>query len=78
MRTTLNLDDDVATAVADAARREHRSLSRVANDLIRAGLRAGREQPALAPYDPPVLDTGPALVDVSDVAAALELLDDGP
>lgn len=76
MRTTLNLDADVAAAVAEAAREQRRSLSRVANELIRAGLRTSREQTALEPYEPPVFDTGRPLVDVTDVAAALEILDD--
>jgi len=75
MRTTLNLDDDVARQLAERARLEGRSLSRVANDAIRAGLRRERESARLTPYDPPVLDTGRPLVDVRDVAAALEVLE---
>lgn len=76
MRTTLNLDDDVVTRLKEAARGQGRSLSRTVNDVLRAGLRA--EQASRPPaYDPPVLDTGAALVDVTDAAAALELLGDG-
>jgi predicted transcriptional regulator len=75
MRTTLNLDDDVARQLAERARREARSLSRVANDALRAGLRADREQARLEPYTAPVFDSGRPLVDVRDVAAALEVLD---
>lgn len=74
MRTTLNLDDDVAEQLSNVSRRDRRSLSRVANDLIRAGLRARRERRPLEPYDPPVFDTGEPLLDVTDVAAALEIL----
>jgi hypothetical protein len=78
MRTTLNLDDDVSAALAAEARRRGRSLSRVANDLIRVGMRAARREREEAPpaYEPPVFDTGRPFVDVTDVAAALELLDD--
>jgi hypothetical protein len=76
MRTTLNLDDDVAAAVAEAARRDGRSRSRVVNDLVRAGMRATRESHAPVPYDPPAFDTGRPLLDVTDVGTALELLDD--
>jgi hypothetical protein len=76
MRTTLNLDDDVAAALAEASGRERRSVSRVANDLIRGGLRAAREQAVPERYEPPVFDTGEPLIDVTDVAAALERLDD--
>jgi hypothetical protein len=76
MRTTLNLDDDVSAAMVEQARSQGRPLSRVANDLIRAGLRASGEIAPLDPYEPPVFDTGAPLVDVTDVAAALEVLDD--
>ena len=75
MRTTLNLDDDVASRLAARARDERRSLSRVANDLIRSALLAERVADRLPAYDPPVLDTGPPLVDVTDIAAALDVLD---
>jgi hypothetical protein len=77
MRTTLNIDDDVSAQLVERARRESRSLSRVANDLLRAGLRADRQTTGLTPYEPPVLDTGRAFVDVTDVAAALEVLERG-
>ena len=77
MRTTLNLDEDVARPLAEMARRSHRSLSRVANDLLRAGLRAAQRKPKLTPYKPAVFDTGEPLVDVTDVAEALELLERG-
>lgn len=75
MRTTLNLDDDVATQLAARAREEGRSLSRAANDLLRAGLRVQQSGSVLQPYEPPVFDTGRPLVDVTDVAAALDVLD---
>jgi plasmid stability protein len=75
MRTTLNLDDDVSAQLVARARREARSLSRVANALLRAGLRADQESASLSPYEPPVVDTGRHLVDVTDVAAALEALE---
>lgn len=77
MRTTLNLDDDVAERLSELARRRGVSLSRVANEMVRAGLRATSARRRPEPYDPPVLATGKPLVDVTDVAAALERLDDG-
>lgn len=77
MRTTLNIDDDVAAELGARSRRDGRSMSRVANDLMRAGLRASREQAPLPRYEPPTFDTGSPLVDVTDVAAALEVLDTG-
>lgn len=75
MRTTLNLDPDVAAQLVEHALRERRSLSRVANDLLRAGLLAERRPVALLPYEPPEVDSGRPLVDVTDVAAALEQLE---
>jgi len=68
MRTTLNLDDDVARPLAGLARRSHRSMSRVANELLRAGLRANQKGPRLTRYQPTVFDTGEPLVDVTDVS----------
>jgi hypothetical protein len=75
MRTTLNLDDDVAAELAAIARRDRRSLSRTVNDLVRAGLRSERTLPAIDPYEPPTFDTGRILLDVTDVADALDALD---
>lgn len=77
MRTTLNLDEDVARPLAEMARRSRRSLSRVANDLLREGLRSTQKVPRLRPYQPTVFDTGEPLVDVTNVAEALELLERG-
>jgi hypothetical protein len=75
MRTTLNLDDDLAARLAEIARRQGSSLSRAANDVLRSGLRALQQAPRLARYDPPVFDTGRPLLDITDVAEALETLD---
>jgi hypothetical protein len=77
MRTTLNLDDDLAAQLGALSRRRGISLSRVANELMRAGLRASRERGPMARYVAPTFDTGEPLVDVTDVATALEVLDAG-
>ena len=77
MRTTLNLDDDVVRPLTEMARRSHRSMSRVANDMLREGLRASQKAPKLERYEPAVFNTGVPLVDVTDVAQALELLERG-
>jgi Ribbon-helix-helix protein, copG family len=76
MRTTLSLDADVASAVSEAARKQGRSRSRVVNDLIRAGLRDSRERVAPERYEAPVFDSGAPLIDVTDVASALEVFED--
>jgi hypothetical protein len=75
MRTTLNLDDDVAKRLAELAQRSGRSVSRVSNEVLRAGLRALQQPPKLTRYQPPEFDTGKPLVDVTDVAEALERLE---
>jgi hypothetical protein len=76
MRTTLNIDDDVAQQLAELSRSDGRSISRVANDLMRAGLRTARSAEPLPPYAPAVFDTGEVLMDVTDVSAALARLDE--
>ncbi|MHB8719206.1 MAG: hypothetical protein ACYDAC_10005 [Candidatus Dormibacteria bacterium] len=75
MRTTLNLDADVAQQLADLARASGRSVSRVANEVLRGGLLAHRQPVALTPYDPPDLDTGRPLLDATDIGETLERLD---
>ena len=75
MRTTLNLDDDVAARLAAESRRRGESLSRTANTLLRAGMRASQAGERIAAYEPPVFDSGRPRLDVTDVAAALESLD---
>ena len=76
MRTTLNIDDDVAQQLAVLARAGGRSLSRVANDLMRDGLRSRASTPERDAYEPPVFDSGTPSIDVTDVAQALDRLDD--
>jgi len=75
VRTTLNLDDDVAARLAAESRKRGESLSRTANEYLRAGLRNRREEASLAPYVPPVFESGRPLIDVTDVAGALDVLD---
>lgn len=75
MRTTLNLDDDVAAQLAAESRKRGESLSRTANEYLRAGLRSSREPAVQTPYRPPVFDSGRPLLDVTDVASALDALD---
>jgi hypothetical protein len=75
MRTTLNLDEDVSAQLTALAARRDSSLSRVANDLIRTGLRAANSHQAIKGFLVRPRDTGRPLIDVTDVAAALEVLD---
>ena len=76
MRTTLNLDDDVAARLEAEAKRAGVSLSRALNDLVRAGLRARSERPRARPFKPRTFRTGRPLLDVTDVSGVLDRLDD--
>lgn len=75
MRTTLNLDEDVAARLSDLASERGESLSRSANDLIRAGFVVHSRGEKLPPYDPPVFDSGRPLRDVTNVGEVLDYLD---
>jgi hypothetical protein len=75
MRTTLNLDEDVAARLAAESRKRGESLSRTANEFLRAGMRAFQSDDRIEAYEPPVFDSGRPRLDVTDVAAALESLD---
>jgi hypothetical protein len=74
MRTTVNLDDDVAAAVEHLRREQQLGLSEAVNTLARAGLtplplrarRGSRFQPAALGMR----------VDLSNVAEVLDQLDD--
>jgi len=72
MRTTITFEDDVAAAVERARRERSIGVSEAVNDLIRAGLVA-KGLPS-KPFIQEVHDMGP-LIDVSNVAEALDLLD---
>jgi metal-responsive CopG/Arc/MetJ family transcriptional regulator len=71
MRTTVDLDDDVAAAIDQLRRGGSVGLSEAVNQLIRAGLlqapRAHRFRQRSAPLG--------LRIDVSNVAEALEILD---
>lgn len=73
MRTTINLEPDVAAAAEELRRTRHVGLSEAVNALARAGLRSGS---APRPFRQRTAGLG-ITADVSNVAEALELLDDG-
>jgi hypothetical protein len=72
MRTTFTLDDDVAAEVERLRREEGIGISEAVNRLIRAGLAAPRPRPR---YKHRSADLG-LKVDVSDIGAVLDLLDE--
>ncbi|HUY23771.1 MAG TPA: hypothetical protein VMV09_00500 [Candidatus Saccharimonadales bacterium] len=70
MRTTVNLDPDVAAAVAELRRRHALGVSQAVNQLARQGLRV---QPAPARFHQRTAHLGLQL-DVTHVPDALEWL----
>ena len=74
MRTTVNLEPDVAAAVDRLRRAEGLGVSEALNRLARAGLIA---QPQRKRFKQPTADLGAFLVDVSNVQEALDIAD-GP
>jgi len=77
MRTTLTLEDDVATVLERIRRERDLSLKDAVNQALRLGLeRLERPTAERTPFRTPEADTGRALIpSVDDVAEILELLD---
>jgi hypothetical protein len=74
MRTTVKLDDDVAAAVEQLRRERGIGISSALNELVRRGLaQGGVPRPRFAQQT----SSGGPLIDLTDVAGTLELLD-GP
>lgn len=73
MRTTVSLDDDVATAVEEIRRTRHLGLSEAVNELARAGMTTPRKRRVFRQRS---AELG-IRIDVSNVAEALDVLD-GP
>lgn len=72
MRTTVTLDDEVAAAVAWLRRERGLGVSAAVNELARRGL---TKQGPKAAFTQHVSDGG-VLLDVTNVGAVLDLLDD--
>jgi Ribbon-helix-helix protein, copG family len=72
MRTTVNLDDDVAAAVEEYRRERGVGLSQAVNELARTGLRRRAQRRRAITFTPRALGIKS---DVSNVAEVLALLD---
>lgn len=72
MRTTVRLDEDVAAAAEQLRRERHIGLSQAVNELARLGMQRGK---APRPFQQRTEHLG-LRVEVSNVAEALELLDE--
>ena len=75
MKTTLILDDAVARRLRQHARRRGVSISRAAEDLLRASL-ARKEQPDLSVAALPTFHGGAFRVAIESRAALYDVLDD--
>lgn len=74
MRTTIKLDPDVAAAIEQLRRDEALGVSEALNRIARAGLVGSARR---RPFRQRSVDMGDFLVDVSNVAEALDILE-GP
>ena len=71
MRTTITIDDDVAAAIEQLRRERGLGVSAAVNELARRGLAARSARPPFRQRT----SRGDALIDVTNVAEALELLE---
>jgi hypothetical protein len=73
MRTTVNLDDDVAAAIEQLRKERGLGVSSALNELARRGLAQGAiPRPRFSQQT----SSGGARIDLTDIAGALELLDE--
>jgi hypothetical protein len=78
MRTTLTLDPDVVAQLERRRRERHSSFKAEVNHLLRVGLEHERESAgtvAPEPFRVEPFSVGELLIDVDDVAAALDLIE---
>lgn len=73
MRTTLTLDDDVATLLERLRREKKQPLKALVNDALRRGLREAVARPRpREPFRTETTDLGPSRIgSIDDVAGAL-------
>lgn len=74
MRTTIDLDDDVAAAVARMRKDEGKGLSEAVNELARRGLTVKKER---KPYVHKTYDLGIPKMNLDNIGEVLEQLE-GP
>jgi hypothetical protein len=75
MRTTLTLEEPIATALKNAAHRSGKPFKQVVNETLRKGLRAGKGSAQIAqPYRLKAASLG-GLIVVADIDKALQLAD---
>lgn len=73
MRTTITFDEDVAAAIRRVQKTRHVGVSEAVNSLVRQGLGTTQAPPRFTQRT----SSGGALLDLTDVADVLDLID-GP
>jgi hypothetical protein len=72
MRTTLTIDDDVATQIERLRRERAQSLKDIINDALRRGLQEMQARPKpRKPFRTRTYDMGAPLVNIDNVAEAI-------
>ena len=69
MRTTIDLDDDVAAVLVEFQQSEHVGLSRAVNELVRRGITA---RPPVQRFVQTASSMGEPLRSVDDIGAVLD------
>jgi hypothetical protein len=80
MRTTLTLEEPIATALKNAAHRSGKPFKQVVNETLRAGLKAGKASASASrPYrlKPSSLGGLVAPVDLDKALQLADMLEDG-
>lgn len=73
MRTTLTLEDDLASRLKELAHERDVPFKQVVNETIRQGLEGAE---AREPYELPTFDMGVPLMDLTKAAQLADALDD--
>ncbi len=81
MRTTITLDDDVASSIERLQEQENKSFKEIVNELLREGIgskinksKKGKKSPDR--YETPVLKSGPPLYrDIDNTAEILSVVE---
>jgi hypothetical protein len=76
MRTTLTIDDDVATEIEAVRRHRQLNLKDIVNEALRRGLREMRAPPRKRkPFRTQTFNLGPALINIDNVWEAIAIVE---
>lgn len=79
MRTTLTLDNDIATSLKRLCQERQVTMKTLVNQALREGIRQLETPAPKAPFQTDSVSVGRCLIgNLDDIAEALELADDEP